>query len=321
MRKSICNKDLYKAYLVASSMRYSGLALSEVSPIKLSHDAVSRWLGSRNYTPSNIWNEAKNFIDKSQDCLLIADDTVLDKNRSEKIELVNWQYSGNAHKVINGIGMVNMLWYGIKSDMSVPIDYRIYDKDTDGKTKNTHFRDMLASARSRGITPDFVVVDAWYSSLDNLKCVRSLGWNWVAGIRKNRKINRDQILENLDIPDEGLKCHLRGYGWVTVFRFVRNERRTDYIATNVENPTRQRIENIMKMRWNIEVYHRELKQTCGIERCMSRTGRAQRNHICVAVLAWIYRFKKRLLDSCSFYQQQWLTIKNSITANIQAILA
>ncbi|MCZ6919807.1 MAG: transposase [Rickettsia endosymbiont of Ixodes persulcatus] len=36
-------------------------------------------------------------------------------------------------------------------------------------------------------------------------------------------------------------------------------------------------------RWSIEFYHRELKQTCGIERCQARTGRAQRNHICLAV--------------------------------------
>ena len=123
--------------------------------------------------------------------------------------------------------MVNMLWHGIKSDMSVAIDYRLYDKDTDGKTKNTHFRDMLSSARIRGIIPDFGVVDGWYSSLDNLKCIRSFGWNWVAGIRKNRKVNRNETLENLDIPDEGLRCHLRGYGWVKVFGFVRNESRTD----------------------------------------------------------------------------------------------
>ena len=74
--------------------------------------------------------------------------------------------------------------------MSVPIDYRVYDKETDSKTKNVHLGDMLSSARSRGITPDFVVVDTWYSSLDNLKSIRSFGWMWVAGIRKNRKVNR-----------------------------------------------------------------------------------------------------------------------------------
>lgn len=81
---------------------------------------------------------------------------------------------------------------------------------------------------------------------------------------------------------------------------MRNERLTGYIATNLENPNRNQIENIMKMRWNIEVYHRELKQICGIECCMSRSERVQRNHICIAVLVWIYRFKKRLVELTFF---------------------
>ena len=41
MRSYICNKDLYRAYLLASNVRYSGLALSEVAPIRLFHDAVN----------------------------------------------------------------------------------------------------------------------------------------------------------------------------------------------------------------------------------------------------------------------------------------
>lgn len=47
-----------------------------------------------------------------------------------------------------------------------------------------------------------------------------------------------------------------------------------YIATNLESPTRDQVVAIMKARWAVEVYHRELKQTCGIERCQARTGRA-----------------------------------------------
>nr|WP_244946959.1 hypothetical protein [Legionella israelensis] len=100
--------------------------------------------------------------------MLIADDTVLSKQHSSKIELVNYQYSGNAHDVIAGIGLVNMLWYELESEQVVPIDYRIYDKDTDGKTKNTHFCEMLSIAKQRGIVPEAVVMDAWYSSLKNL---------------------------------------------------------------------------------------------------------------------------------------------------------
>ena len=38
MARSKYSKDLYKSFLQASSVRYSGKALSEVSPINLSHD-------------------------------------------------------------------------------------------------------------------------------------------------------------------------------------------------------------------------------------------------------------------------------------------
>lgn len=39
--------------------------------------------------------------------------------------------------------------------------------------------------------------------------------------------------------------------------------------------------------WIIEVYHRSLKQTCSVERCQSRSGRAQRNYIGFAIRAFI----------------------------------
>jgi len=71
---------------------------------------------------------------------LIGDDTVLAKTHSKKIELVNYQYSGNQQDVIAGIGLINLLGYGLEEEQSsVPIDYRIDDKNTDGKTKNTPF--------------------------------------------------------------------------------------------------------------------------------------------------------------------------------------
>jgi len=252
---------------------------------------------------------------------LIADDTILDKNRSKKIDLVHYQYSGNAHDVIAGIGLVNLLWHGLNSQTSIPIDYRVYDKDTDGKTKNDHFREMLKLAKDRGVNPSAVVIDAWYSSLDNLKAIRDFGWIWVAGLKKNRMVNRKILLERLEIPEEGLRVHLRGYGWITVFRFVAKNGRTDYIGTNMEFPTRNQIETITRARWSIEIYHRELKQTCGIERCQARTSRAQRNHIFLAMAAWYKKHHRYCFKQVSCYQQQWDVIKQSISNEMQLILA
>jgi len=54
MSRHKCTKDLYKAFLQASSVRYSGLALSDVSPSELSHDSISRWLKDKNFRPKEI---------------------------------------------------------------------------------------------------------------------------------------------------------------------------------------------------------------------------------------------------------------------------
>lgn len=297
------------------------MALSEVSPIELSHDSISRWLSEANYRPRDLWGKAQSYIDPKEPSLWIADDTVLDKRHSQKIELVNYQYSGNEHDVIPGIGLVNLLWYGLAQQEAVPVDYRIYDKDTDGKTKNTHFCDRLSLAKMRGLSPDAVVMDAWYSSLKNLKAIRDHGWIWVTTLRKNRKVNKNISLETLDIPEEGRLVHLRGYGWVTVFKFVASNGRIDYVTTNKKAPTRDDVKSIMAARWSIEVYHREMKQTCGIERCQARSGRSQRNPICLAILAWFEKHRRRVLNKITLYRQDWEIIKASIAHGIRQVLA
>ena len=321
MSRHKCTTELYKAFLQATCVRYSGLALSEVSPYELSHDSISRWLQDRHFRPNEVWSITEDLIDKKEPNLLIVDNSVLAKPYSNKIDLVTYQYSGNAHDVIAGIGLVNFLWYGLDSEHAIPIDYRVYDKDSDGKTKNNHFCDMLSEAKKRGLIATAVVFDAWYSSLKNLKAIRDHGWVWVTNLRKNRKVNRNVSLEDLDIPDEGEKVHLRGYGWVTVFKFVAKNGRIDYITTNMDSPTRDVVERIAKARWSIEVYHRELKQTCGIERCQARTGRAQRNHICLAIKVWIDQHMKRIRDKTSFYEQGWQVIKGAIADSMRATLA
>ncbi len=57
---------------------------------------------------------------------------------------------------------------------------------------------MLAFAKKRGIIPEAVVMDAWYSSLDNLKSIRSHGWVWITTLRKNRIVNHIARRLNFD---------------------------------------------------------------------------------------------------------------------------
>ena len=110
--------------------------------------------------------------------------------------MVNTQYSGNAHGLINGIGMVNAVWKDIKGDEHVPVDFRIYNKGSDGKTKNDHFREMFKQAIAREVNFSIVVFDAWYSSLNNLKACRDFSKAWVAGLKANRKVNKNETFNS-----------------------------------------------------------------------------------------------------------------------------
>ena len=288
----------------------------------MSHDSVSRWLGSQHIRPHELWQQvSKGPVNTDNRCLLVVDDTLADKRYSKKIDIVSRQYSGNEHSVIPGIGIVNLLWLEKESGDYCPIDYRIYDKKSDGKTKNNHCREMLKLAKERGIKPDVVVFDSWYCSKGNLIAIRDFGWDWVAFLKKNRKINKTFRVDQVEIPEDGLKVHLRGYGWCMLFRFEAKNGRIDYVATNIEGANREQVYQVIKQRWSVEVYHRELKQTCGIERCQAHTGRAQRNHIALSIKAWVQTHIQCTKELISHYQYKWEFIKDSAESGMKRILA
>jgi len=61
----------------------------------------------------------------------------------------------------------------------------------------------------------------------------------------------------------------------------------EYWATNdlsMSNLTRQ---TLSECGWMIEIYHRDLKQTCGVECCQSRCANVQKNHIGLAIRAFV----------------------------------
>jgi hypothetical protein len=286
----------------------------------LSHDSISRWLVAEKVQPKDLWLCAAKEV-RAVPGILVFDDVVIDKSRSGKMELVNWQYAGSKHDITKGIGVVNALWQTDRENY-IPMDYRIWNPPEDGKTKNNHFQDMLSAVKQRGLHPEMVVADSWYSSLKNLKAVRSHGWDWVMGLRSNRLVGKPhQQLRTLTIPDEGLVTYLKGYGWVRVFRFEANNGRTDYVGTSRTDLSREQVKTYFERRWSVEVLHRELKQTCGLSRCQANTGRAQRNHIGLSLLTWIRKHKRRQTEHTTMYQQDWEVIKPGIQLALAARLS
>src|SRR4028118_1900188 len=165
----------YINFRVASPLVFSCTEAARVQPAtprRAAHDALTRLLHRFDPDPSPLWDEAEQHV-SLHDGLLIVDDTTLDKPYAHHIELVHRHWSGKHHRVVAGINLVTLLWSG--GTHAIPAADRLDDKPSDGVTKNAHFRDMLATAHQRGLHPHLVAFDRWYSRLENLKTIHSLG--------------------------------------------------------------------------------------------------------------------------------------------------
>lgn len=311
------NKELYCQFLIAAQGRYSVVGLAELFSNKPAHDAFTRWLDTVKLKPRIIWEYAQKMVNLNSGYLII-DDSVLDKWYSKKIEPVYKQYSGNHHQIVNGIGVINLLWNEHKNPEQaehIPIDLRVYDIKRDGKTKNEHCHEMLESAfLKKKFNNVIVLMDSAYSDLKTLKKIRDYKWHFIAGLKSNRQVslNPHEFKSVADVANSsGIECHLRGYGFIKVIKTVFNKD-VKYLATNNLSLSDEVIKEVSNHRWIIEEVHRGEKQTTGIENCQFRNQRAQRNHILCSTLAFLAIEKHRLEFGCSWYESKNRVIADAL---------
>lgn len=294
-------KKSYVEYLVNTPLNYtcSNLAEHKVGTETISHDAVSNFLKREKFTPRQLWQVVEPHISNSATGFVIVDDSVQDKRYSKFIDLVKKQYSGNVHGLVRGIGIVNMVYTNGEKGDFLPIDYRIYDDKTDGKSKNEHFHEMFINAvASKGLLCQTILFDSWYSSVTNLKLIHRNGWTFFTTLKSNRMVSLSKEigyvhLQDIEWTDEqiksGILVKLKEVPFqVQLFKMVATNGDIEWIITNdLACVDADVVENNNNVRWHIEELHREIKQLTGIEKCQCRSARAQRNHIACAYHAWL----------------------------------
>ena len=76
---------------------------------------------------------------------------------------------------------------------------------------------------------------------------------------------------------------------VRLFKIVATDGDIDWVITN--DPSPDLITSIVRglndVRWDVECFHREVKQLTGIEKCQCRSAWSQRNHIACCYQAWL----------------------------------
>ncbi len=300
-KQSVTRLD-YCQYLLSSQINYTLTNFAEHTEA-FGHDMINRYLAGDKITPHLVWENVKGQVVQNADGYIVFDDTVVDKNYSHEIELVRRQYSGNAHGVIKGIGVVTCVYVNPATDQFWIIDYRIYDPDGDGKTKLDHLHEMLANCMYQKRIPFYaVLMDSWYATKDVMLFIEeTLKKVYYCPLKDNRQVDDsggaqpygrvDALKWSEEEKQRGKIVKIKGFPKdhkVKLFRVVLSTQRTDYVVTNdLAQDDTQAVQEMCGLRWKIEQFHRETKQLTGLEGCQCRKARIVRNHIGCAILVWV----------------------------------
>jgi len=293
------SKNQYIEYLLSTPINYTCSNLAEHLE-DVSHDSVSDFLQNSRFSPKQLWELVKDRIDDSAEAFLLVDDSVQNKQYSHSIETVKRQYSGNEHGLVKGIGLVNLVHTNGSLGDFYPVNYRIYNPDGDGKTKNDHFQEMFRQAiENQQIKARNIAFDSWYASVENLKMIHRSGWTFYTNLKSNRKVSITKEAGYQDLSEiqwsreeliSGKLARLKEVPfWLKLFKLVDTEGSIEWVITNklADDFTRLRAIQAVQVRWQVEEFHRSFKQLTGSEKCQCRKERSQRNHLACCYAAWV----------------------------------
>jgi len=295
-----CTLPTYMGFLMSEPKHANCNRLGSV--LNITHDSVNRFLLREQYDSADLFAEAMRHLE-AVGGTLTTDDSVLDKPYAFKMDLVGHFWSGKHHRAVKGINLITLYYIDVNG-RSAPVSYRVYDK-AEGKTKNDYFLDMLSDVLAWGLKPAFVTADSWYSGVKNLKAVKNNGMGFQFAIESNRTVSIEKgtwvQVQALDIPTDGLLVWLRDFGQVKLFRTNLKDQVRHYVTylpkdDDYSSFDRDDFKRLHDQHWEIEQYHRAIKQVCNIERFQVRTHIAIMNHIFAALCCFIQLQKMKVMQ-------------------------
>jgi putative transposase len=137
-------------------------------------------------------------------------------------------------------------------------------------------------------------------------------------LKANRPVNPDRnglrAVTRGDTNANGGIVHLRGYGLIRLFKIVAPDGDIEWWASNdltMKPMTRVRFAGYA---WTIEHYHRGIKPFCDVERAQVRAARAQRNHIGLALRAFLRLESHGYHRGISWFEAKHAIIRDAVRA-------
>ena len=146
----------------------------------------------------------------------------------------------------------------------------------------------------------YVLLDSWFTSVDNFKHIRKDKKHFIGALKDNRLIaltREDKIhgryvrVDSLSLLDkQAVRGWLKGYNQevLLVRRIFTNKDGVDsllnLVCSDLECPG-DTVATLYKRRWKVEEFHKSLKSNAALAKSPTRRIRTQKNHVFSAICA------------------------------------
>ena len=308
--------DIYTDYLISSFGLTTGTGLSRLLDGAISHDRIQRFLASPVKRGVDLWKVVKPYGRQVQrdDGVLIIDDSISEKPYTDENEIICWHWDHSQGRSLKGINFITALYH--VGEVSLPVDYHLIEKTefyTDKKTgkekrrspisKNEVYQQLLRQAVRNQIPFRYVLNDVWFASAKNMMFVNhELKRDFIMPLKTNRKValspddkkNGQYVrVDGLGLEEDTVTTiYLEGVDFplqLVKQVFVNGDGSTGtlYLVTSDRELTYDGMTTIYRKRWNVEPYHKSLKQNASLSKSPTKTVTTQSNHVFASVCAYI----------------------------------
>lgn len=310
--------DLYTDYLISSFGQTTGTGLSALLGGSVSHDRIQRFLSKQEFTSADLWHFVKphaRAVECSDGCIIL-DDSIAEKPYTDENDIIAWHYDHSQGRMVKGINFLSALYHVPSVEVSLPVGFRLiakteqYVDKKDGKTKrrspiskNEHYQALLRQAKHNQVLFRFVLNDVWYASAENMIFVKhELERDFIMPLKTNRKValsgadkQQGRYVRVDSVPletGEVREVYLEGVDFplTLVKQLFANEdgsQVTQYLVCSDPQCTFNQITTIYSKRWNVEEYHKSLKQNASLERSPTHTVCTQTNHLFASLCGYV----------------------------------
>jgi hypothetical protein len=308
--------DIYSDYLISAFGQTTGTGLAGLLGGSVSHDQIQRLLSKEQLGSAELWQIVKPNVRQIEqaDGVLIIDDSIAEKPYTDENEIICWHYDHSQGRSVKGINFVTCLYHA--NGYSLPVGFSIvaktqdYIDKKDGKrkrrspvSKNEYYRDLLRVAKGNQLPFNYVLSDVWYSAAENMMFIKhDLDKDFIMPLKANRKValseqakrdgqwvRLDQLTLEANTP---LEIYLESVDFplLLVQQVFANEDDStglQYLVSSDTTLTGDQITTIYRKRWNVEPYHKSLKQNASLEKSPTQTVTTQTNHLVAALWAYV----------------------------------